>query len=285
MRNIGVGLAILTLGCGAGAEDLRIVASILPVADMARQIGGDLTHVDVLLPSGASPHTFDPTAREMRVLSEADAFLAVGLGLERWVDDLIDATCGSEKRFVVSDGVPLLGGDPPNPHVWLDPVRARMMASNMAAVYRSLSPENADVIDAREHEFLAELDSLHAWIRSLLGELEERRFVAFHPAWVYFADRYGLEQVAVIEEFPGKEPSPRYLARLVDSIRGLGVRALFTEPQLNDRSAEALARETGMRIAVVDPLGSQWIPGRNSYIGLMRWNTAIIVRALSSESR
>ncbi len=281
MGRLAAGMLLAIVMSAAGGQELRVVASIFPIADIARQVGGDLVQVSVLLPSGASPHTFDPSPREMRMLSEADAFFAIGLGLEHWAGDLVHATAAGERLFVVSEGIPLLGGDPPNPHVWLDPLGAKVIAATIARAYSTLLPKRQAVIAAREQRYLAELDDLHAWILSRTTSLTTRRFLAFHPAWVYLAERYGLEQVAVVEEFPGKEPSPRYLARLVKLVRDSAVSALFVEPQLNPRAAEALAREAGIGVAVIDPLGGEGLPGRDSYVALMRWNCEAIVGALS----
>jgi zinc transport system substrate-binding protein len=276
------GLILTAAACAAGAQEVRVVASIFPVADIARRIGGDLAQVEVLLPSGASPHTFDPTPRDVRMLSDADVFFAIGLGLEHWAEDLVVATIGDQRRVVVSDGITLIGGDPPNPHVWLDPLRAKAIASSIARAYASLRPGEGGAFAAREQRYRDQLDSLHAWILSRTEDLTCRRFLAFHPAWVYFAERYGLQQVAVVEEFPGKEPSPRHLAHLVKLAREAAVSALFAEPQLSARAAETLAREVGIGVAVIDPLGGAGLPGRDSYIGLMRWNTDAMVRALSA---
>jgi zinc transport system substrate-binding protein len=99
---------------------------------------------------------------------------------------------------------------------------------------------------------------------------------------VYFGDRYGLEQVGVVEEFPGKEPSPRYLADLVALAREQEAAAIFAEPQLNSAAAEALAREIGVGVAVLDPIGGPQVPGRETYTALLGWNTRAMVNALRS---
>jgi zinc transport system substrate-binding protein len=280
MRRLCGVVATAIIVSSAGSQELNVVASIFPIADIARQVGGDFVQVSVLLPSGASPHTFEPSPGDMRMLSDADAFLAVGLGLEHWAEDLVASTVEGRSCFMVSEGIPLLGGEPPNPHVWLDPLRATMIAANIARVYASLLPARRAVIAGRERLYRAELDSLDAWISTRTRDLASRRFVAFHPAWVYFAERYGLGQVAVVEEFPGKEPSPQYLAGLVKLVRDSAVGAVFVEPQLSAQAAETLAREAGIGVAVIDPLGGEELRGRDSYVALMRWNTEAIARAL-----
>jgi zinc transport system substrate-binding protein len=284
MRRLTITLLLLIAPDHAIGHRLAVVASIHPIADIAERVGGSLAEVQVLLPAGTSPHTFEPTPREMRLLSKADLFLAVGLGLEHWAGTLVDAADGRGRQVMVSKGVPLLGGDPPNPHIWLDPLRAKVIAANIANAYEHLLPDRAPMIVEQRRRVSASLDSLHHWIAEMLDKLTTRRFVAFHPAWVYFAERYGLEQVAVIEEFPGKEPSPRYLAQLIGLTREVGVPVIFAEPQLNPKVARILAEEAGVGVAVVDPLGGEGIPGRECYMELMRWNTEVMVRAMTTRT-
>ncbi len=284
MRRITIALILLVAPGHAIGHRPLVVASIHPIADIAEKVGGSLVEVEVLLPAGTSPHTFEPTPREMRLLSKADLFLAVGLGVEHWAGELVDAADVGRRRAVVSKGVPLLGGDPPNPHIWLDPLRAKLIAVNIAREFERLLPDRAALIIEQRKRVCASLDSLHHWIAEVVDELTTRRFVAFHPAWVYFADRYGLEQVAVIEEFPGKEPSPGYLVRLIGLIRKTGVPVIFAEPQLNAKLARILAEEAGVKVAIVDPLGGEGIPGRECYTDLMRWNTEVMVRAMPTRT-
>jgi zinc transport system substrate-binding protein len=107
-----------------------------------------------------------------------------------------------------------------------------------------------------------------------------RKYVAFHPAWSYFARRYGLEEVGVIQESPGREPTPRHIENLIRAIEAFGIQAVFAEPQLNPTAAEAIAAEAGVKVLILDPLGGPDLPGRDSYIGLMEYNLEIMRRAM-----
>lgn len=127
--------------------------------------------------------------------------------------------------------------------------------------------------------FQRELDGLDGEIRAALAG-RGRRYVAFHAAWAPFAARYGLEEVAVVEESPGEEPTPRALADLIRNARHHGLRAILVEPQLDPRVASILADEFDARLVLVDPLGRPSDPERSSYAALMRWNARAFARAL-----
>jgi zinc transport system substrate-binding protein len=106
----------------------------------------------------------------------------------------------------------------------------------------------------------------------------ERKFVSFHPAWAYFAHRYGLEQIGVVEEQPGKEPSAGEIAELVDLIKEEGVKVIFTEPQFNPKAAETIAEETGAEVVLkdLDPVGDPDDPNKDTYIRLIRYNLEVM---------
>jgi len=280
----------------AGTEaPLRVAATIFPVADMVRNVGGDHVSVSVLLPAGASPHTFDPRPSQIRVLSEARLLFEIGAGLEPWADDLARAA-GSRDLTVVqlSEGIELLGLDAPqelaadhdhpishaNPHVWLDPVHTISMVHRIAETLAEMDPAHASSYFQNASRYMEELVGLHEEIRRTTAEFASRRYVAFHPAWAYFARRYGLEPAGIIEESPGREPSPRHLQKILRAIRSYDIGAVFAEPQLSSKAADVIAAEAGVEVVVLDPLGGEGLEGRASYLALMRYNLSKMARAL-----
>jgi zinc transport system substrate-binding protein len=229
----------------------------------------------------------------------------VGAGLEFWAQKLITATT-SEDLVVVRaiDGVQLLrvdghhhalqkhpaedhevphdgdehrGG---NPHVWLDPLVAKSLAQRIALALIELSPEHAEDIHQRLDRYLEKLNELDEVIRETVRQFQSKEFVAFHPAWSYFARRYGLVEVAVIQESPGREPTPKDLQRIIQAIEDHGIKAVFAEPQINPSAASAIASEAGVEVLLLDPLGGSDLPGRDSYIGLMGYNLEIMREAM-----
>ncbi len=168
-----------------------------------------------------------------------------------------------------------------NAHVWLDPVRMGRIVADLAERIAELAPERADDVRAAGDAYLAELDALDAELTATLAPFAGAPFVPFHDAWPYFAERYGLDLVLEVEPFPGREPSARYLADAVTTLREVGARAIFTETQLDDRPARVLADEAGVTLGILDPLGG--VPGREGYLALQRYNAAAIAEALAGE--
>ena len=270
-----------------------VVVSIHPLFDVVRQVAGDHADVVRILPPGASPHTFDPTPRDVSRIARSDLVVLVG-GLDLWLRDLVEAS-GSRAPMLELMSTPsvldylaetypeLVGGldhGPlgPNPHVWLDPRlmadAARLVGDALAAID---APRAADYHAAAER-VAASLVDLDDEIREALRAVQGAAFVPFHDAWPYFAARYGLDLIVEIEPFPGREPSPAYLRYALDTIRASGAAAVFSEVQLNRRPAEVVADEAGVALHELDPLGG--VPGRDSYAELMRANVAVILEAL-----
>jgi zinc transport system substrate-binding protein len=308
----------LILGLSASAlaaQRMIAVASIFPVADLVQQIGGERWEVLTLLPAGASPHTYEPTPEQVRQLAQAGMFFQVGLGLEFWLEKLVRAAKNPALvKIDLSEGIETLptpspelpttpqkgagrghapsqhhsskedvdahahGG--PDAHYWLDPVRMLQVVSRIEEELTKLDPESARLYAERAQRVRAELEQLHEEIMRRTAALQNRRFIALHAGWTYFAPRYNLIQAAVVEPSPGREPSPRYLAGLAQLMRRERVKAVVIEPQLSTTAARALARETGARVGMMDMYGGPGVPGRESYMALMRYNVTELVRLL-----
>jgi zinc transport system substrate-binding protein len=310
-------LLVLGLGISSAAAPRQIaIASIFPVADLAQQIAGAQWGVITLLPAGASAHTYEPTPEQVRHFAQARVFFQIGLGLEFWLEKLVRAAQSPELITVdLSTAIeplpspPLIVPATPRPetrprhahvhphstqakahqahahegadaHYWLDPVRMQQVATRLERAFTDLDPEHAAFYAEGAERVRANLQALHKEILRQTQGLQKRSFIGLHAAWTYFAARYDLEQAAVVEPFPGREPSPRYLAELARLMRRKAVQAIVIEPQLSSTAAHALARETGARVGMLDPYGGPGVPERESYIELMRYNVAALVKLL-----
>jgi manganese/iron transport system substrate-binding protein len=293
----------LLSACGAAqeADDRPLVVTSVPVIySLTANLTGDDFRLENLLPPGASPHYVSLTPAQAMLVSDADLVVVNGAGLEGWLDDLV-VTAGAEDLpvAVASRGVTFLRPDEPlpvpdgeeddhdepedvDPHVWLDAQNAQVMVRNIADALIELNPDAAMRIEERARTYQDRLQEIDDEVRGRLAETEHKDFVSFHSAFQYYARAYGLRQVAVIQPFPGREPSPRYLAGIVDLVRELDVQAVFSEPQFSPRPAESLARETGARLYEVDPEGS--VIAAEMYEDLMRDNTDTFVEALGGGS-
>ncbi len=277
-----VSSGILALAAPAPAT-VQIVASIFPLADIVQQLGQDAAAVTTLLPPGASPHTFEPTPAQIRGLVHADLFVRIGAGLDNWTDKLRDAQRPGLRVITASDEITLIGpsGTARDPHVWLDPVLVRdHIVPVLTAALAQSDPAHRAVFERAASEFCNTLTSLDTEIQRILAPLSSRDYIAFHSAWRYFGRRYGLQEIAAVEPFPGKEPSARDMAQLIERARNAHVRALLVEPQFPVHLAEQIAHEFGGRTVQVDPLGGAGVTGRDHYISLMRYNAEMFAQAL-----
>lgn len=281
-------LVAILAGCAdtrtaTGSDTRPVVAvSLHPIASLVRAIGGDAVVVRTLLPPGAHPDTYETTPRMAESLTGADLVVRVGGGADAWLGEDRPGT------LVLTRGMRLLqqaDHDPDhatgNPHVWLDPVLVRdSLLPRLADALTEVAPDSAHAIRERTRAFADSLTALDAEIRTLLRDVPSRGFIAAHPAWDYFAARYDLEQVGVVQRSPGAELGTRELARLVDAARTRGVVAVIAEPQLGRAGVEALADELDVRVEVADPVGGAGLAGREDYLSLMRYDARAFARAL-----
>ncbi len=277
----------------AQGDALHVVVSIHPWADLVSQVGGEAVAVTTLLPPGASPHAFEPLPSQAALLAAADLVVLNG-GVDGWLERLVDATAPEVARLVVLDRVrfePVAGHDDdhaseggagvPNPHVWLDPDVAAAAVGVIAEELAALRPELADTFVANAAAIRADLAVLAAEVAALLAPVRGEPFVPFHDAWPYFARRFGLNVVATLEPFPGREPSARYVAETVLAIRRSGARVIFEERQLGGRTAVVVAEAAGVEVVMLDPIGGP--PGPETYQELIRHNARLIAEALAME--
>lgn len=267
---------LLALGVAASGAGVKVAVSIPPLADFVRGVGGDRVEVELLVPPGSDPHTYEIRPSAMRFLTEARLLVVVGLGLERWLGDVASAA-GNPRLEVVATaaGIDPIDGDP---HVWLDPLNAVLQVAAIRDALIRVDPAGRLQYELNAARYITELLALHREIEARVSRWSHREFVALHGAWAYFARRYGLEQLAVIAPSPGREPSPREVARIIELMKARGVTAIFVEAQHPPGVAELIAHETGAALVVLDPLGGD--PGHGDYFSLMRDNVSRMEGAL-----
>jgi zinc transport system substrate-binding protein len=268
----------------AADEPVSVFVSVVPQATFVSRIGGDHIQVQTLVQPGQNPHAYEPTGRQIAAFADADLYIRIGVGFEdAWLPRLmaanpdlqvLDAREGMTTLAMRDDHGhgPAVESDDSNgavsdhdhdhahgdidPHLWTSPRRVKIMGERIRDALSALAPEHTAAFDANYAQFAADLDALDAAITARLAGIGNRKFMVYHPAWGYFAEDYGLEQVAI--ERAGKEPGARALAALVEQARREGIRIIFVEPQFNSASAEQVAREIGGQAAVIDPLAGDY---------------------------
>jgi ABC-type Zn uptake system ZnuABC Zn-binding protein ZnuA len=268
---------LLPLSACAG-DSLSVVTSIFPIAAIVQEVGGDRVVVKSIVEAGADPHHFELTPSQARAIHRSDLVVLIGGHFDSWV---LGGLSGKADLRVVElhrafqDS--LIGGQDFNPHFWLDPLYARAMAGLVAGALCDLDPPGWPGYRARAAGFIEDIDSTHAAIARQIREAGIGVFVAAHPAWSYFARRYGLTEAGVIERSHEHEPSAKHMASLIAKIKSDDIDLIVIEEFSKPALARELARETGARIIVLDPLGGSDRTGRDTYTGLMQHNVSVLV--------
>lgn len=275
-------LSLLATNLVMAGEPLRVVTSFYPVYVTALNVTGGIDGIEVT--NMTSPHTgclhdYQLTAGDVRTLADADVLLVNGAGIEPFLDKVRGNSPGL--RIVeASRGIPLMDG---NPHVWVSFEGARRQADNVAEALAEAAPGHAEALRANAETYKSSLAALEKKMHEELKPYAGARIMTFHGAFPYFARDFGLELVGVVEREPGAEPSARELSETIDLVRERGVKALATEPQYSDRTAQVIARETGVRICELDPVvtgPASASEARNAWLAAMEKNLAALRDAL-----
>ncbi len=277
-------LAPLTISASGvtHAGKINVFVSISPQAYFVNRIGGPHVHITVLVPPGRDMHTFEPTPRMMADLAKARLFFTIGVPFEKTFMrkagstfrnlEVIDSSRGIERRMMSEaeseahehshgEGDRKNHGGEPDPHIWLDPVRARTIATNIFQGLVHVDPRGRKTYKRNLDALQKDLDKLNMSIFQRLAPYRGKDIFVFHPAFGYFTDRYGLRQVPV--EVGGKQPTARQLSRLIDRAKSAGVKVIFVQPQFSERSADAVASAIGGVVVRVDPLSYAYLKNLN----------------------
>ena len=297
LNGISAGVVAVSLLLGAcssagnasppGAAELKVVATTTVFADIVRNVGGDRVSVDSIIPAGAGPEDYEPKPDDAKKLANADLIVSNGVGLDDFLDGLIEAAGeGSAARLVLGDGIePILVDGEANPHFWLDPsLVAEHYIPAIAAKLTELDPAGKSTYAANSAAYAGQVRQLDQANMTALDKIPvaNRKLVTFHDAFPYFARHYGFEVIGVILQNVGQEPSAAELAALVDKVKAAHVNAVFSEVQFSPDLARTLADEAGVTQVVTtlynDTLGP---PPVDTYLKIMEWNVNEIVKALS----
>lgn len=272
-----ISLAFL-LAAPAQAKKLQLLASIKPLALIAQEVAGDQAEVTTLLPITASPHDYPLKMSDHKRLRAADLVLWIGPEMESFLARPL-ANLAADKLItsyqlnglywpeeVVSDHQHTshthIGKDP---HIWLDPRNAVVVAQELAARLAQLQPESAAQFHANAQRFAASVHKLDQQLTQQLAPIKTVGFAVYHEGYSHFVSRYGLHQVAYVTFTPERRPGAKHLKELREVLVNEG-RCLFIEPQYKAQSMEAMATELRLRIGVLDPIGDQQV---NTYQTLL----------------
>lgn len=271
IRKIYLSVLLFLFVPGALWAKVVVAVSILPQKSFVEKIAGDLADVTVMVPPGASPASYEPKASQMKKITRAEIYFAIGVPFEKaWLPrfaaqnpkmKIVDVTAGIKKRPMVSHRHEHGSGhhhreDSLDPHVWLSPPLVAIVAENIAEALKDADPEHAAEYMKNLERFKREIEALDRELRKILEPCRGTAMMVFHPSWGYFANQYGLRQIPI--EAEGKEPRSKRLAELIKEAKEEGVKAIFVQPQFSKRAAEAIADSIGAEVVVADPMAADW---------------------------
>jgi zinc transport system substrate-binding protein len=286
----GVMILLMAAGCvqqqgiatpaDNGTTSLTVAVTILPQKQFVERITGEHARIIVLVPPGASPHTHEPTPKQLEDISQASVYVKVGSGIEferAWMNKL----SGINPRMVVvnsATGIQLISGyheddeaeagpgtqyhtseeeTGSDPHIWLSPKNAKIMVENTYQGLARADPEHKTMYRANTDAYLRELDELDADISREISRMQVHAIMVYHPAWSYLARDYGLLQIPI--ETDGKDPSPKGIENLIRQAKEGNITVVFASPEYSTKSAEVIAKEIGGSVALVSPLEEDYL--------------------------
>jgi len=301
-RLLAVLLTLLTVAACGGSPNssatapinaYQVITTTSIFADLAKMALGDAAHIESIIPAGADVHTFEPSPSDVEKIQSADLIIANGLGLDSWIQSLIDAAGkGEADTLLLGEGldqesgwVYLSNAETPgtfDPHIWLDPKGAVLYVQRIADHVSRNAPDLAQRIAATSADGITKINAIDADLAVDFAAIDpdQRKIVTMHDAFGYFARAYGIEIVGVAVASPGQDPSAQEIRALIDAIREAGVTALFSEVQLPSKVLDQIAAETGATVLqdlYSDALGAS---PADSYLGVMRTNADAILGAL-----
>jgi zinc transport system substrate-binding protein len=276
------------------SDQIIITASFYPLYEFSKQVGQDRVTVSLLVPPGIEPHDWEPSIKDIELMKKSSLIVINGIGFETWVDDVKSI---SSKRINIVDtsiGINLIENDDVDddheledehgdehgtfdPHIWLNPVMAKTQVNNIKNALVKIDPENESYYTINAESYLSKLDSLDQKIRNDLQECK-KDFIAFHNAFSYFADEYGLNQHTIVSTSPNAEPTPQTLQKIISLAKEHNIKVIFSEESVNPRVSEVIANEFGGKVLTLSPI--EVFENDASYISKMEKNLANLKEAL-----
>ena len=251
-------------------EPIPVFVSILPQKYFVERIGGEQVKVEVMVNPGESPATFNPNPKKMSLLSQAKLYFSIGVPFETiWIDRI--QSIHSNLQFVPlhdeahdKSGTDQGHGHPSrhshgssDPHIWTSPAKVKLMAKKIKETLVRAEPQKEKYFEANLRAFHNDLDALDRDIREILARSDNHRFLVFHPAWSYFAEDYGLEQISI--EDGGKEPGARTLQKIIEKGKKRGIKVIFVQKQFSLSIAKKIAKMIGATVREMDPLAEDYL--------------------------
>ena len=286
-------------------QKVQVMATFYPMYAFSKAVVGETGEVKLMIPAGTEPHDYEPSARDIAKLNEAGLVVYNSSHFETWMADVKQNIDAKHTQLVeASTGIQLLSGEEEhehhddeadehnhdhgdvNPHAWLDPVLAQKEVSNIQKALSKRYPKYQATFEKNAQAYIKKLQALDQQYREAAQKATNKTFVVQHDAFVYLAKRYGLEQVAVTGLSPEEEPTPSRLAELKKYIQKEQIHTIYFEENASAKVAKTLAKETGVRLLVLNPLESltkDQLADGEDYLSVMQANLQALQQTLNEK--
>lgn len=265
---------------------LQVMSSFYPLHEFSQNVGKEKVDVKLLVPVGVEPHDWEPTIKDVQQMQKSDLIVINGIGFESWVDKLhemnyqgviVDTSNGIIKNIEEESVHDEYSDESGDPHIWLNPVFAKIQVQNIANAFSNSDPANRQYFQENAANYIDKLDLLDLKIRNELSGCNHD-FIAFHDSFSYFADEYDLTQHTIISSYvPHTEPTAKTLENVINKAKQFNVKVIFTEETADPKTSQVIANEIGGKILVLSPLE---IGNDGTYISRMTENLNHLKEAL-----
>ncbi|WP_442878526.1 metal ABC transporter solute-binding protein, Zn/Mn family [Clostridium sp.] len=285
-------MSFALIGCSQSGDNkakdngkLQVTASIYPLEQLTKMIGGDKVDVLTLVKPGQEPHDFDFKPADFEKLTKSDIFVYNGLGLETWLDNAMSQLKDNDIYMVeASKGVNVIkDGDKVDPHVWLSLKDATIEAENIKNALIAKDPSNKDYYEENYKKLKSEFEGLYNEYKPKFDKLKRKDFITGHAAFGYLCKEFGLEQKSIKDIYGDGEATPKKLEELTKYCKDNNIKTIFSESLAEPKTSETLARESGAKVEKIYSLESS--EDDKTYLDGMRYNLDVIYKSLEQENK
>ncbi len=271
------------------SDQIIVIASFYPLYEFSKQVGQDNVNVSLLVPPGIEPHDWEPTIKDIELMKKSSIVVVNGIGFESWVENVKSISSARINVVDTSIGVHLKENEDheseehndehgfSDPHIWLNPIMAKNQVNNIKNALINIDPKNESYYTKNTQNYLSQLDALDKKIRNELSGCK-KDFIAFHNAFSYFADEYGLIQHTIVSTNPNSEPTPQTLQKIISLAKEHKIKVIFSEESVNPRVSEVIANEFGGKVLTLSPI--EVFEHDASYVSKMEKNLVNLKEAL-----
>ena len=268
--------------CVHADDRINVFVSILPQQYFVEQVANGYVDVRVMVGPGQNPATYEPTPQQMAALSDADIYFRIGVPFESaWLEkiklnnkDLIVIDCCESFSNIENDEHSHKHDSPYDPHIWTSPVKVIHISELIENTMSRLDPEHSAAYKSAANLFIDRLRKLDELIKIKTSNLKKRDLIVSHPSWSYFSDQYAFKQISIEQQ--GKEIQASSMVKLIKLAKDRNIKAVFVQPQFNDKAAMTIANEINAKIYVLDPLAYDYLENMDNVVNE-------IVRGLANE--